>query len=102
MHSTFSATGTYQCVNLINEEDDFAIGVPYLVDNAFQSFFELSFIFCASHQRAHIQRKNFLIFRFSGTSPRTMRSAKPSTIAVLPVPGSPIRIGLFFVRLLSI
>ena len=34
----------------------------------------------------------------SGTSPATMRWASPSTIAVLPTPGSPIRIGLFLVR----
>ena len=34
----------------------------------------------------------------SGTSPETMRWARPSTIAVLPTPGSPIRTGLFLVR----
>ena len=34
----------------------------------------------------------------SGTSPRTMRCARPSTIAVLPTPGSPISTGLFLVR----
>ena len=39
-----------------------------------------------------------LSLRPSGTSPRTMRWARPSTIAVLPTPGSPIRTGLFFVR----
>ena len=39
-----------------------------------------------------------LFFSPSGTSPRTMRSASPSTIAVLPTPGSPISTGLFLVR----
>ena len=34
----------------------------------------------------------------SGTSPSTMRWARPSTIAVLPTPGSPISTGLFLVR----
>ena len=34
----------------------------------------------------------------SGTSPATIRWARPSAIAVLPTPGSPIRAGLFFVR----
>src|SRR4051812_27670954 len=34
----------------------------------------------------------------SGTSPSTIRWARPSTMAVLPTPGSPIRTGLFFVR----
>mmetsp|Transcript_46722 Transcript_46722/g.111230 ORF Transcript_46722/g.111230 Transcript_46722/m.111230 type:complete len:624 (-) Transcript_46722:643-2514(-) len=33
-----------------------------------------------------------------GTSPATMRCARPSTIAVLPVPGSPMRTGLFLER----
>ena len=34
----------------------------------------------------------------SGTSPATIRCARPSTIAVLPTPGSPISTGLFLVR----
>ena len=40
--------------------------------------------------------------RPSGTSPLTMRCASPSTMAVLPTPGSPMRTGLFFVFLESI
>ena len=36
--------------------------------------------------------------RVSGTSPATMRCASPSTMAVLPTPGSPMRAGLFLVR----
>ena len=39
----------------------------------------------------------FLSFSASGTSPRTIRCASPSTAAVLPTPGSPISTGLFFV-----
>ena len=35
--------------------------------------------------------------RPSGTSPRVIRWARPSTIAVLPTPGSPISTGLFLV-----
>ncbi|CDC98663.1 putative uncharacterized protein [Alistipes sp. CAG:268] len=34
----------------------------------------------------------------AGTSPRAIRSASPSTMALLPTPASPIRIGLFFLR----
>ena len=33
-----------------------------------------------------------------GTSPEVMRCARPSTMAVLPTPGSPISTGLFLVR----
>ena len=36
--------------------------------------------------------------KFSGTSPSTIRCAIPSAMAVLPTPGSPTSIGLFFVR----
>jgi hypothetical protein len=36
--------------------------------------------------------------RDSGMSPETILCARPSTIAVLPTPGSPIRTGLFLVR----
>ena len=39
-----------------------------------------------------------LCFRLSGTSPSTTRWASPSTTAVLPTPGSPMRTGLFLVR----
>ena len=36
--------------------------------------------------------------RLSGTSPAIILWARPSTTAVFPTPGSPIRTGLFFVR----
>src|SRR3989304_3320084 len=39
-----------------------------------------------------------LSFSPSGTSWRTMRCASPSTMAVLPTPGSPMRTGVFFAR----
>ncbi len=42
-----------------------------------------------------------LSFRPSGTSPSTIRRARPSTMAVLPTPGSPMSTGLFLVRRLS-
>ena len=38
---------------------------------------------------------SFTVFSASGTSPAAMRSARPSATAVLPTPGSPVRIGLF-------
>ena len=41
--------------------------------------------------------KIVLSFSPSGTSPRTIRWASPSTIAVLPTPGSPTSTGLFLV-----
>ena len=55
---------------------------------------------------ATIPDKSRVITRLSctvnGTSPATIRRARPSTTAVFPTPGSPIRQGLFFVLLLNI
>src|SRR6266705_951488 len=45
-----------------------------------------------SRERMRLSARN------EGTSPSEMRCARPSTMAVLPTPGSPIRTGLFFVR----
>jgi hypothetical protein len=42
---------------------------------------------------------NFLFFKLSGTSSFAILCANPSIIAVLPTPGSPIKTGLFLVRL---
>ncbi len=46
--------------------------------------------------------KMVLSFSPSGTSPLRMRWASPSTTAVLPTPGSPMRTGLFLVLRLRI
>ena len=43
-----------------------------------------------------------LLRNISGTLPFTIRCAKPSAMAVLPTPGSPISTGLFLVRRLRI
>ena len=42
--------------------------------------------------RTHLSLRDF------GTSPLTIRCARPSTMAVLPTPGSPSSSGLFLVR----
>ncbi len=42
--------------------------------------------------------RTLTVFKLSGTLPSAIRSASPSTKAVLPTPGSPTRIGLFLRR----
>ena len=55
-------------------------------------------LYLAPATRAPMSRENMVLsLSPSGTSPRTMRCARPSTTAVLPTPGSPISTGLFFV-----
>ena len=54
------------------------------------------FVPATSEPMSSVSRR--LFGSVSGTSPATMRCARPSAIAVLPTPGSPMSTGLFFVR----
>ncbi|MCY1426868.1 hypothetical protein D3C76_975270 [compost metagenome] len=45
--------------------------------------------------RPRSRASRLTLARLGGTSPDAMRRARPSTTAVLPTPGSPVRIGLF-------
>ena len=45
--------------------------------------------------RARSRTRRDTLRRGGGTSPATIRRARPSTTAVLPTPASPVRIGLF-------
>ena len=76
---------------------------PFASSTSFKTAFNLSSnspLNFAPATRAPISRATSLTsLRLSGTSPLTIRCASPSTIAVLPTPGSPIRTGLFFVLL---
>ena len=85
-------------VELVDEEDDLALGVLDLLQDGLEALLELAAELGAGDERAEVERDDALVLQPSGTSPRTMRWASPSTIAVLPTPGSPIRTGLFFVR----
>ena len=57
--------------------------------------------FAPASRAAMSSEMSRLFLRPSGTSPSAMRRARPSTIAVLPTPGSPMRTGLFLVRRLN-
>ena len=54
--------------------------------------------FAPANKDAMSKDKTRLPLSESGTSPATIRCAKPSTMAVLPTPGSPIKTGLFLLR----
>ena len=77
--------------------------LPSLLATSFKTAFNLSSnspLYLAPAISDPISRENIILsFNPSGTSPLTILSANPSTIAVLPTPGSPIRTGLFFVLL---
>ena len=74
--------------------------------SAFSTSFRTAFrrssnspLYLAPAMSAPISRAASRLFlRLSDTSPATIRWARPSTIAVFPTPGSPIKTGLFFLR----
>ena len=70
-----------------------------LLEHRLQALLEFAAVLGAGEQRRHVERPaRACSSGVSGTSPLTMRCARPSTIAVLPTPGSPISTGLFLVR----
>ncbi len=88
---------TIVCSSSINR-----ITLPSCLANSLSTAFKRSSNsprYLAPASNAPISRDNTrLCLRPSGTSPLIIRCAKPSTMAVLPTPGSPISTGLFFVR----
>ncbi len=77
------------------------ISWPWAFSISFNTAFSLSsnspryFAPASIDPRSRATRR--LLRSVSGTSPETILCARPSTIAVLPTPGSPISTGLFFV-----
>ena len=74
---------------------------PSLFFISFKTFFSLSSnsprYLAPATKEAISNSQTVLFFKLAGTSPLTILKAKPSTIAVLPTPGSPIKTGLFLV-----
>ena len=77
--------------------------LPSLFLTSFRTAFSLSSNsprnFAPAIREPISREKMVLSFRLLGTSSFTIRCARPSAMAVLPTPGSPIRTGLFFVFL---
>ena len=86
-------------VQLVDEGDDLAVGVLDLLEHGLEPLLELAAVLRAGHHRGRGRaRPGACPASESGTSPATIRWARPSTTAVLPTPGSPISTGLFLVR----
>ena len=64
-----------------------------------EALLELAAVLGAGHHARRCPAPSTRLSRsISGTSPSTIRCARPSTMAVLPTPGSPMSTGLFLVR----
>ena len=63
IHGSFAAAGTHQGVNLIDKEDNLAVGLVNLTDDAFQPFLKLALVLGTSNQCAHVQAVDGLAFQ---------------------------------------
>ena len=66
IHGTVGLACTDDGVQLINEEDDLALTLLHLVQNALQALLELAAVLCTSHQRAHVQAEHGAVFQVFG------------------------------------
>ena len=85
-------------VQLVDEEDDLALGVGDFLEHRLEPLLELAAVLRAGDERAHVERDDALVLEPLGHVAADDALARPSTMAVLPTPGSPMSTGLFFVR----
>jgi hypothetical protein len=85
-----SATPAPTSVDLVDEQDDVAAGLD-LLEDLLEALLEVA---GGAPRRAHqVERVQLLVAQRVGTSLLTIFCARPSTIAVLPTPGSPTSTG---------
>ena len=89
--------GPDERVQLVDEQDG-VVRVAQLLDDLLEPLLELAAVLGAGDERPDVEgQRRACSAGCPGTSPATIRWARPSAIAVLPTPGSPMRAGLFFV-----
>src|SRR6202453_3578532 len=98
VHGAFGSACADECVQLIDEEIIWPSDSVTSLRTAFKRSSNSPRYFAPAISAERSSDTMRFGFRTSGTSPEMIRCARPSTMAVLPTPGSPIRTGLFFVR----
>ena len=98
VHRALGRAGADDRVQLVDEEDDLALAAWTSVQDGLEPLLELAAVLRAGDQRADVERDHAAVAQRLGDVALDDPLCEPSTIAVLPTPGSPIRTGLFFVR----
>ena len=99
VHRAFGRARADQGVQLVDKQNNLAAATPrFLSRTPSAGLRTRRDILRPRSSRPGRARPRACSSELSGTSPETMRCASPSTMAVLPTPGSPISTGLFFVR----
>ena len=95
----FGRAGADDGVQLVDEQDHVAAGVLHFAEHGLEPLFELAAVLGAGDRARPCRGRSRACSSGSAARrPATIRRASPSTMAVLPTPGSPISTGLFFVR----
>ena len=63
VHRAFGLAGTYDGVQLVDEQDDAAFGLFDLGQHGLQTLFKFTAVLCAGNQRAHIEREDRLVLQ---------------------------------------
>ena len=63
IHAALGLAGTDDGVQLVDEENDAALGLPDLLEHRLQTLFKFAAVLRAGDQRAHIQRKDALVLQ---------------------------------------
>ncbi len=66
VHCAFALSGSYKRVDFVDEKYNLAFGTNHFVHHRFQSFLKLALVFGACHERAHVERIHFLVFKVLG------------------------------------
>ena len=98
IHRAFGLAGADHGVQLVDEQDDLAFLLGEIVEHGLSRSSNSPRNLAPAISAPMSSARMRLLRSPSGTSPLTMRCASPSTMAVLPTPGSPISTGLFLVR----
>jgi hypothetical protein len=98
VHRPFGLARADDEVQLVDEEDDAPLGLGDVLEDRLEPLLELAAELGPGDERPHVQGDDLALLQALGHVARDDPLRQPSTIAVLPTPGSPIRTGLFFVR----
>ena len=66
IHGSLTAARTHQGVDFVDEEDDVALGVCHLFDDALETLLKLALVFGTGHQRAHVEREELFVLQVLG------------------------------------
>lgn len=82
-------------VQLVDEQNDIAVA-PHLVEHGADALFKLAAVLCPRHHAGEVEQQDTLVDKLLRHVAAAIFSARPSAMAVLPTPGSPMSTGLFF------